>query len=179
GYNIDQNTATAYFTPTTLGKYVLACRTADYDPITNIEYSYINRDVQVSIILCEATSKPLIDSIPQHLSIGSKYIPGKGIEVCPRTTISFEINTSTNLTTNTLYLFSNNNVVIPGSNFSVNGNGTSAPTGTLTWTPNITDVGGHTLIFEVIDSTCTGSSHILEKNVSVVYIEVLPGVDAG
>src|SRR5690606_3101868 len=74
GYNIDQNTATAYFTPTTLGKYVLAFRTADYDPITNIEYSYINRDVQVSIIPCEATSKPLIDSIPQNLSIGSKYI---------------------------------------------------------------------------------------------------------
>src|SRR5690606_2633130 len=73
GYSVNPNTGTASFTPSIQGKFVLAFEAADYDRVSGTQLSHIRRDVQVSILNCNAPP-PSIDSIPVNL-MGAAWIP--------------------------------------------------------------------------------------------------------
>ncbi len=175
-YTVDPNTATATFLPPTQGKFVLAFECRDYDRNTGAELSYIRRDVQVAVLPCNA-SPPTVSDTPQNSSgispMGTYYVG------CPGVPIKFDITGQSNTISNSVFLKSNNTVVIPTSNFTVAGQGSASPVGTFTWTPLGTDIGDYTLIFEAMDSTCNNNQPIVLKNYFVVFLKILPGVDAG
>ncbi|RYZ55035.1 MAG: gliding motility-associated C-terminal domain-containing protein [Sphingobacteriales bacterium] len=180
GYSVSANTGTAAFTPTTQGKFVVAFRCSEYDRVTGTELGYIMRDVQLSVLNCNAPP-PDIDSIPQNLQ-NATYVTstsGNYLIACPGVPFSFSVDGQSNSFTNSLFMTSNNLTVAPGSVFGVVGQGTANPTGTFSWTPTGADVGDYTIIITVKDSTCTNNQPILLANYFVLYIKVLPGVDAG
>src|SRR5207244_4409409 len=62
-YLVDNHTGLATFTPTNLGKFVIAFVCYDLDKTTGDTIGYSMRDVQVSVLPC-AAPPPTIDSIP-------------------------------------------------------------------------------------------------------------------
>jgi gliding motility-associated-like protein len=181
-YTVNQNTGTATFTPTSTGKFVLAFRCTEYDRYTGTELSYITRDVQVSVLNCSA-APPGIDSTPETNLTGATWIPtppsGGYVIACPGVPFSFDVAAESQTVSNSVFLSANHIQVAPGSTFNVNNNGSSNPTGTFSWTPTGADIGDHTLIITAKDSTCNNNQPIVLKNYLVVFIKVLPGVDAG
>lgn len=180
GYTVNPATGTASFTPTTQGKYVLAFLCTEYDPTTKGFLSSIRRDVQVSVLPCNAPP-PYIDSVPQNLSNAVYNTSGASayVEACPGVPFSFDVNALSMAGTNAVYMSANNLSIAPGSTFTIINNGSGAPTGTFNWTPTGADIGSYTLIVFVKDSTCTSVQPIELTNYFVLQIKVLPGVDAG
>ncbi|RYZ31942.1 MAG: hypothetical protein EOP49_38240, partial [Sphingobacteriales bacterium] len=169
GYSVSANTGTASFTPTTQGKFVVAFKCSEYDRVTGTELGYIMRDVQLSVLNCNAPP-PDIDSIPQNLT-NATYVTsstGNYLIACPGVPFSFDISGSSNTISNSLFMTSNNLTVAPGSVFGVVGQGTANPTGTFSWTPTGADVGDYTIIITVKDSTCTNNQPILLPNYFVI-----------
>jgi gliding motility-associated-like protein len=181
GYTLNSLTGTASFTPTAQGRFVLAFEATDYDRNTGAFLSKIRRDVQVSVVNCNA-APPFIDSIPQNL-VGGFWQPtppsGGYVVACPGVPLSFTISGLSNSLSNSVYLTANNLAVIPASTFTVVGDATANPIGTFNWTPTGLDVGEYTIIFTAKDSTCDLNQPIVLKNYFVGFIKVLPGVDAG
>jgi len=171
GYNVNINTGTASFTPPTQGKFVLAFRCYEYDRYTGATLGYITRDVQVSVLSCNA-APPTIDSIPLTITGGNLISQGSAgniITACPGSTISFNVNATSQSISNSVYLQANNAAAAPGSSFVVANQGASNPSGTFTWTPSGADIGDHTLIITAKDSTCTNGQPIVLKNYLVTY----------
>lgn len=180
-YAVNVNTGTATFSPTLQGKFVLAFRCYEYDRYTGATLGYISRDVQVSVLNCNA-SPPTIDSIPKNVTGGSFTSTSSGgniITICPGNTMTFTVAAQSQTVSNTIYLAANNAVTAPGSTFTVAGNGSALANGTFSWTPTGADVGDHTVIITAKDSTCNNNQPIVLKSYLVVLIKVLPGLDAG
>lgn len=180
-YTVNANTGTATFTPTLTGKFVLAFRCTEYDRISGIYLGHTTRDVQVSVLQCNA-APPDIDSMPMQLTNAS-WIPtppsGGYVIACPGVPMSFNVQGHSNTISNSVFLSANNAITALGSVFTVTGQGTAAAAGTFTWTPTGLDIGDHTVIFTIKDSTCNNNQPIVFKNYLVVFIKVLPGVEAG
>ncbi|HEY0109145.1 MAG TPA: hypothetical protein VGB67_05900, partial [Fibrella sp.] len=176
-YNVNINTATATFWPQTVGKFVLAFKSTEYDRFSGVELGHIMRDVQVTVLNCSA-APPFIDSVPQNPSATMNLIGPNTYSVCPGSTISFNVNAAAQTISNSVIL-SANNYIAPGSTFTVAGQGTSNATGGFIWTPTGADVGDYTLIFEAKDSTCNNNQPIVLKSYLVVLIKVLPSITAG
>lgn len=180
-YTVNINTGTASFNPPTQGKFVLAFRCYEYDRYTGATLGYITRDVQVSVLSCNA-APPNIDTIPMTVTGGSLVSSGSAgniITACPGSTVSFNVSAQSQSISNAVYLAATNAAAAPGSTFVVANQGGSNPTATFTWTPTGADIGDHTIIITAKDSTCTNGQPIVLKNYLVVLIKVLPGVDAG
>ncbi len=173
-YTVNPNTGTATFTPSNQGKFVLAFEATDYDKTTGTALSHVRRDVQVSVLNCNA-APPSMDTSGLQ---GGRFVLDDLI-ACPGANLTFNVTANSNTISNSVYLSSNNASVIPGSSFSVSGDGGPAPVGTFSWTPNGNDVGGYTVVFTAKDSTCNNNQPIVLKNYYIVFIKVLPGVDAG
>lgn len=180
-YTVNPNTGTATFEPSLQGKFVLAFECDDYDRATGTKVSSIRRDVQVSVVNCNA-APPTIDTMPVNL-VNATWIatpPSGGYVVsCPGVNFSFDVNSQSNSISNAVYLTANNVLTAPGSFFTVANNGTSAPVGHFEWTPTSSDIGDHTIIITSKDSTCTNGQPIVLKNYLVLFVKVLPGIDAG
>jgi len=179
-YAVDALTGTATFTPTATGKFVLAFRCVEYQRNTGIPTGYIMRDVQVSVLPCNAMP-PAVDTIPVNIQFGavSKKDGKSKILTCPNNTLSFDVTSTSNSVSNKVYMASTNATTIPGSTFNVSNNGTSKVTGTFTWTPTTTDIGEHTFTAIASDSTCDLNMQIVLKNYSVITIKVIEGIDVG
>lgn len=183
-YTVNANTGTASFTPTVQGKFVLAFECKDYNRNNGTMLSSVRRDVQVSILDCNA-APPSIDSIPQNISGGIWNSPNPAdptdgyIISCPGEQISFTINAASNSMSNIVILSSNNTSVLPTSNFNVTNQGTSNPSAVFSWTPTYLDAGEYTIVFTAKDSTCDNDQPVLLQNYLVVFIKVIEGVDAG
>jgi len=180
-YLVNPNTATASFTPTTIGKYVLAFRCNEYDRNSGTLLGYITRDVQLSVLNCNAPP-PSIDSVPTQLTntyLASTTAGDKYLIATPDCPMTFKVKGQSNSVSNKLYMSANNGMVIPTSNFTVTGQGTSSPQGTFTWTPTAANIGDYTLIITVKDSTCNNTQPIVLPNFLVVFIKVVQPVNAG
>ncbi len=185
GYVIDPLTGTATFTPTVTGAYVLAFTCFDIDINTGDTVGFVMRDVQINVLNCNAAppSDPngtqnyqIINLVGATLSSPQPIV----MNVCPGTTMSFDIQAISNSGSNQILTYANNAVSAPGSTYTSNPpNGGNPVTGTFTWTPSVADVGPHVLIITFMDSTCTVAQPIVLKSYAVVLINVLPGVDAG
>jgi gliding motility-associated-like protein len=190
GYAVNSNTGTATFTPTAGGAYVIAFTCYEIDPITFDTVGYVMRDVQLNVVNCNAAppSDPNGTQCYNLLNLtGATLQPAVPpstcpdvIETCPGSTISFDIKSISNSTSNQVITYANNVASCVGSTYtSTPLAGGNPVTGTFTWTPNGTQVGNHTLIITFSDSTCTTAQPIVLKSYAVILIRVLPGVDAG
>jgi gliding motility-associated-like protein len=179
-YTVDALTGTASFTPTATGKFVLAFRCDEYQRNTGIPTGYIMRDVQVSVLPCNA-APPAVDSIPVNIQFGviSKKDGKSKLLTCPGNTVSFDVSSTSNSISNKVYMSSTNTITIPGSTFNVANNGTSKVTGTFTWTPTLADIGEHTFTAIASDSTCDINIAIVLRNFTVITIKVIDGIEAG
>jgi gliding motility-associated-like protein len=181
GYTVDPTTGTASFNPAAQGKYVLSFRCNEYDRFTGVLLGYIERDVQVAVFNCPAP--PPVITRPLTLSGGQVIDTTNNtnkLSVCPNSTITFNITSTSNQSNGVMVLTSNNKQVAPSSTFTVPAQGTNTITGTFTWTPDSSDVGDHTFIFIGTDSTCSpGGTPILQRSYTVVLVKVPSGIEAG
>ena len=183
GFILNSTSGSVNFTPSATGQYVLAFRGEDYLRGTTQRLSYVYRDVQVSVLPCNAPP-PNIDSVKAAISsitdgsIVSTKSLGDAVLVCPGSNLSFDLNSKSNNSTANVYMYANT-AIIPGSSFTTNGQGTANVTGTFTWTPTQSNIGEHTLIVESKDSTCLASQPIVLTNYRVIIIKVLNGLNAG
>src|SRR5690606_8910017 len=99
------------------------------------------------------------------------------VVTCPGSELKFEFSARSQSISNKVIMESIS--AIPGSTFTVNGNGSSKTTGVFTWTPTGNDVGEHTLIIIAKDSTCNNTQTIVLKKYRVILIKVIKGIDAG
>ena len=176
----DPATGSATFTPGMQGKYVLAFRCDEYDRKTKTRLGYTMRDVQVSVFDCDAPP-PYVDTLPPSVTDGEIVdINGKpGIIACPGNDIEFSMSTKSENPTSQVYLSANTNM-IPGSQFTPTGNGTSSASGVFEWTPNANQIGEYTLIIESKDSTCSGANFaIVLRNYTVILLKIVEGLNAG
>ena len=181
-FAFNNTTATATFTPSQQGRYVMAFRCDEYERGTGEHLGYIMRDVQVSVFACSAPPPP-VDPLPPTSTLKDINIVDidgkKGLIACPGSNIEFSINTESPNATSNVFLEANVNV-LPGSQFNTTGGGSNKVTGVFTWTPTTSDYGEHTLIITSKDSTCTGSGFsIVLKNYTVLLLKIVPGLDAG
>ena len=114
-YTVSPTTGTASFTPTLQGKFVLAFKAEDYDRVTHTRLSYIRRDVQVSVLNCNA-APPAIDTIPQNLENGA-WIPtppsGGYVVACAGSELKFNVSATSQTISNSVYLDANNQISVP------------------------------------------------------------------
>ncbi|HEY9176302.1 MAG TPA: hypothetical protein VIN07_01365, partial [Flavipsychrobacter sp.] len=183
GFQLNSTTGTVNFTPSATGQYVLAFRGDDYLRGTTTRLSYVYRDVQVSVLPCNAPP-PIIDSTKQAVTtisngtiISTKGL-GDAVLVCPGSNLSFSLNSKSNNPASNVYMYANTSL-IPGSSFTTTGQGTANVTGTFSWVPTQSHLGEHTLIVESKDSTCLASQPIVLTNYRVIVIKVLNGLNAG
>ncbi len=181
-YTLNPVTGAATFTPINQGQYVLAFRAEEYERGTGVKLGHIFRDVQVSVLAC-TEPPPSLDSLTPTLTVNDgAVVPiiggGKAVVTCPDNKLNFTLNSRTSSPGHFLYMYANTSI-IPGSTFTTTGAGTTSVTGTFNWTPNVSDIGEHTLIITSADSSCTVAQPIVLKNYTVVYIKVIGGLDAG
>jgi gliding motility-associated-like protein len=177
GYYVDSLNGNAFFTPATLGKFVIKFRTYTYDKFTNQEIAYTSRDVQVIVLPCNSLP-PVIDTAVRNL-VGATQITGSVISACPGQPMSFDIIANSSNPGNKVFIRPIGQ--LPGGvGFSQVPN-TSGDTSTahINWTPTFTDIGDHLVVLEAVDSTCDATQPLVLKSNSVITIRVLPGIDAG
>jgi gliding motility-associated-like protein len=175
-YMVDPLTGIATFTPTDLGKFVIAFKVSKYDPISHVFLGSTRRDVQVSVLNCNAPP-PTIDTVPQNVSGG--LVSGTTIYACPGSSVSFTMKGGSPAGANNIFLKIDTSISnTPGNVFTVTGNGSANVNGTFTWTPGDTSIGVHSLTFAATDSTCNNSQPILLKSYLGVTIKVVSGINA-
>ena len=181
-YTVDSRSGTASFEGPAQGKYVLAFRANEYDSLGNL-LGYIERDVQVAVLPCQIAA-PELDSIPSTISTATRIISlGKNnnsLNICPGTEIKFSLNGTSQSSGAVLLLSSNLSQSAPGANLAVQGALTSTVSGVFSWTPTRADVGNHSIIFTLTDSSCNANGQsILQRSYTVVSILVPDDVSAG
>lgn len=178
GYTVNALSGVATFTPTAIGKYVIAFHCNEYDRQTGMQMGYVTRDVQVSVLACNSPA-PVIDSIPINVTGGLfSSTSGNVILGCPGTTFSFSMQAHSQSATNSVSL-SADTTATPGGVFTVTNQGSGNPVGNFSWSPGYGDVGDHILLIQAVDSTCTNQQPIVFRSYLVVLIKVIAGLDAG
>ena len=182
-YKLNPITGAATFTPTAQGFFVFGFRAEDYERGSGTLLSYVYRDVQVSVLPCTAPP-PGIDSVSQLVtSVENATLvktPNQGdvFYVCPGSDMKFTVNSKTDSVTHNVYMYANTSL-LPGSNFTVAGQGTNNVTGEFSWTPTQSHLGDHSLVVQSKDSTCVVWQPIVLTNYRVFLIRVVNGIDAG
>ncbi len=177
-FRVDPFTGTAFFTPLNAGFFVLAFRCDEYDRATGTPTGYIRRDAQISILNCNAPP-PAVDTMFTGGTITNSTYINKSLLVCPGSNMTYNASASSDVATSKLYMDANE-ANIPGSTFTVTGEGSTKVQGVFSWTPTQNDLGEHTLIITSKDSTCSGSGYnIVLKNYVIILIRVIKGLDAG
>jgi gliding motility-associated-like protein len=180
-FAVDANNGLATFTPSALGKYVLAFRCYDIDKLTGDTLGYVTRDVQILVLQCSAPP-PQIDSFVVSAN-QCAFVPnppfGGYIITCPGANMSFDVKSKSLSNSNAVFLSATNNVTIPGSTFSVPVQGQATTTGTFSWNPTVSDIGDHYFYAIAIDSTCTATQPIVLTTYYLFTVRVITDVSAG
>ena len=177
GYYVDSMNGNSFFTPGTLGKFVIKFRTYSYDKFTNQEIAYTSRDVQVIVLPCSSLP-PVIDTAVRNL-VGATQITGSIVSACPGLPMSFDLKANSSNLGNKVFIRPIG-VLPTGVVFSqVPNPAGDTSTAHISWTPLITDIGDHLVVLEAVDSTCDATQPLVLKNNAVITIRVLPGIDAG
>lgn len=177
GYYVDSMNGNAYFTPGTLGKFVIKFRTYTYDKFTNQEIAYTSRDVQVIVLPCSSLP-PVIDTAVRNLQ-GATQITGSIISACPGKPMSFDIKANSSNPGNKIFIRPIGSLPTGVAFSQVPNAAGDTATANIAWTPTFTDIGDHLVVLEAVDSTCDATQPLVLKSNSVITIRVLPGIDAG
>ncbi len=180
-YAVNSRTGTASFQGPAQGKYVLAFRANEYDE-NGVLVGYVERDVQVAVLPCQV-SAPDIDPAPSNITGGNVLSTGANnnlVTICPGSELKFNIAGTSQSAGAVLILTSNLTESAPTATLNVTNQGTDNLNGEFTWTPSRADVGPHTLIFTLTDSSCNASGQsILQRSYTVVSIIVPGDINAG
>ncbi|RYD54256.1 MAG: gliding motility-associated C-terminal domain-containing protein, partial [Sphingobacteriales bacterium] len=181
-YKVDPITGTVTFTALNAGKWQLTYKVEKYEKGSGVFLGYSMRDINMVILNC-SEPPPAVDSTPITISSGTVVRMPSGAKIiytCPGNELKFDVATKAVLPNSQLYMEADY-PTMPSAAFSAPNNGSSAVTGTFSWTPANADIGDHTLIITSKDSTCApGSGYtIVQKTATVYTIRVTPGLDLG
>jgi gliding motility-associated-like protein len=180
-FTVNPYTGFTTVTPITNGyKYNIAYQTNKYDPLTNTNLGYCQRDMEYFVQTCSATP-PSSDTFLANLSGATYDSVNHVLRVCPNVNFSFGINAYGGTANSAVSFTADNGTTAPGSNFvSVYASTTRADTmlGNFSWKPTSKDIGLHVVTFHVKDSACSGTDQLPTSDYSVV-ISVGYSPDAG
>tara|TARA_B100000902_G_scaffold392929_1_gene446197 strand:+ start:39777 stop:44912 length:5136 start_codon:yes stop_codon:yes gene_type:complete len=133
---------------------VVAIKVSEYR--NGVLIGSIIRDIQVNVLNC-TEPPPYLTGIDTLISVEldtTSTINTYNFCSDGTNSLSFNIDALTNSTITNLSM--DWNMSIPNATFSVNGNGTSNPTGTFSWTPTLLDVSNSPFFFvvSVTDDAC-------------------------
>ncbi len=171
-FGFDQQTGQMTFTPTQVGKFVVAVLVSEYR--NGVLIGTTMRDIQIVVISCSNTA-PLVNNCltPQNVS-GGIVADCNSLSVCPGATVVFTLG-SRDPDGQPVTVTSNIATSIPGATL------TSVPVGvdsvlvTFTWTPLGTDTGFRYFTIQFEDNACP----ITGLQLFTYDISVLSGTYAG
>lgn len=147
-FSLNQQTGQMTFTATVLGPSTLTVLTREYRNGTLI--GSIMRDIQVQVLQC--TTKPPTPT-PDPKIIGGGRTNGI-YQACIDQKIEFCFDIVAGEKDAVLILKDNLSQVIPNATLTYTNQRTDTVTACFSWTPSSADVGLHTFILNVTDSTC-------------------------
>ncbi len=144
------------FTATLLGKGALSTKTDEYrtkDPQDTYQIGYIMRDMQVQVTLCDV-KPPKLDTFSIDAENGS-FINGVA-HGCIGQPLKFCMMVASPDAETVLKISDNlaNHPTLKGANVTYSDQGTDSVKVCFEWTPANTNVGRHSLILLIRDSTC-------------------------
>ncbi len=172
GYNLNASSGQVSFTPNAFGKYVCSFHCDKYDLQTNTYLGYTNRDVQIYVVAGSALP-PVIDSTPANLT-GAIALTNLSnvLQVAYGDTVRFNVRTYSQPISDPVYLFMDAGTAT-GATFTVPNNGLGTDTGTFSWLPSFSDIGGHYVLFRSTDSNCSTSQPLFLSSYLMVELRVV------
>lgn len=168
GVTIDPLTGSITFTPNQLQIGVICVLVEEYR--NGVKIGETMRDMQFSVTNCTNTP-PVASGVNGNAGVFD-------LDFCVGANNCFDI-LMTDVDLDNISAFWNQ--AIPGGTFTVNNNGTQAPTGTFCWTPTTADIGSHFFTVTVEDDNCPlqgAATYAFTINVvpSIYNITVSPDV---
>ena len=170
-FTFDTNSGQMIFTPTQQEVDVVTVLVEECDYFGNLIGS-VMRDIQVVIIDCQ-NQPSFLDGGIQNLGPDAVLIDTTTVEVCPGSSVTFEILGIDPDANDTLTMASNLANAIPAATFTTSG--VNPIIGSFSWTPDPTDVGVNSFSVIMQDNSCpVPGTQIFGFN-----IDVLQGAYAG
>ncbi|HEY9176811.1 MAG TPA: hypothetical protein VIN07_03935, partial [Flavipsychrobacter sp.] len=140
------------FTATQQGASTITMKTREFRRINNVvhELGSIMRDVQVQVMPC-STIPPTVDTV--SINDSGAFSNGR-VYGCIGQTLEFCFTVTTSDTAGILLAEDNLATAIPGAAITYTNLKTDTVTGCFKWVPTANDVGNHSFIILIRDSTC-------------------------
>lgn len=160
-FTLNGNNGQMNFTATLPGAATISMKTREYVYNTNnvaTEIGSIMRDVQVQVMACSAIA-PKLDTV----SIGGNGKFGNGVVYgCVNEQLDFCFDVTSTDPSAVLLAEDNLNTSIPGASITYSNLRTDTVTGCFSWKPGAKDVGAHSFIVVIKDSTCKPPGILLQ-----------------
>lgn len=152
GITIDQHTGLLNFTPTVIGKFIIAVKTTEYNAQGQVKGSVI-KDFEI-IVISSVNQHPDINSgVISNLSSNAALNGNNEIEICSNNTFSFEASYFDSDTANSLTFISNLDEIVGSNNYSYTISGTNPLN--VTYTIHIpTGMNNFSFIATLSDDNC-------------------------
>lgn len=160
GIVLDPNTGQLTFTPTIVGKFVIAVLVNEYDRTTGNFKGSVMRDIQFVVRNCGPQLPVNASTININNYNGGGSVTGsKSIEVCEGDQFCFDMVITDPNPGDNLTITSNILDILPGS--SINTTGTNPITTSICWTAASTNNENNNIIFQVRDDACPISNQTI------------------
>lgn len=160
-FNLNGNNGQMNFTATLPGAATISMKTSEYVYNTNnvaTEIGSIMRDVQVQVMACSAIT-PKLDTI--KIGTGGDVLNGV-VYGCINEKLDFCFDVTSTDPDAVLLAEDNLNTSIPGAKINYSNQATKTVTGCFSWTPSANDIGAHSFILVIKDSTCKPPGILLQ-----------------
>lgn len=145
------NSGQITFTSTDTGQANITFRTREYR--NGVLIGSVMRDMQVQTL--NVPPRPLYTTAVNCLPSNSSTFPNQSIQyACPGVLHTFCFNITSPDTNARIVIQDNFTVSIPGSYVTYYGQGTDSVHAIFYWTPTMNDIGNHSGLFIITDSTC-------------------------
>ncbi len=173
-FQFDSATGQMSFTPDIQQNAVVTIQVKEYR--NGVLVGSTMRDIQIVVLessLC--TNDPPV--VPDRVAgiVGGGLLDSSTIQMCPGTPLSFQVVVS-DVNGDSVYMTSNAQTAIPGSNFTVT-TGDSFSTGRFAWTPTVADTGFHAFQVTYSDNGCPVSTPQTITYVIFVFDRVTASAD--
>jgi len=165
-FNFDVNSGQMIFTPTMQEVDVVTVLVEEFDEYGNLIGSII-RDIQIILVDCD-NQQSFLDGGITNIDINNAIlIDTTTIEVCPGSTLTFDIVGADPDSMDTLFMNTNLANAIPDAIFTTSG--INPVIGSFEWEPTVNDVGLNSFSVVLQDNSCPiPSSQIFGFNIFVI-----------
>lgn len=133
------------------------------------------RDIQIVVLNIPGCGvPPTFSGAIQNTVQNGFFINPQLVQVCPGSALSFGV-LAANSTNDSVFMSSNSNIAIPGSQFTTVHTSSDTVVGSFSWTPTALDTGIHNIIVTVKNKNCP----IANVQSYAVTVQVLSGTYAG